>query len=111
MKTLAILFILSTLTGCMTTTVGPGEVGVETRFGQVQPGVRQPDWYSTILSDVVTLSTRTQTYTMAGTPVAAEASGSGAQTDGSVKVLARDQLPVDLDVSVMFHGQNTVFYL
>lgn len=106
MKQLAILLILSTLAAC-TTTVGPGEVGVETRFGQVQAGVRQPDWYMTVLSDVVTLSTRTQTYTMAGagtapannvTPV-----GSEARTDGSVKVLARDQLPVDLDVSVMFH--------
>lgn len=98
-----LLIIASLLSAC--TTIEPAAVGVEVLFGKVQPGVRSPDWYSTMLSDVHHLSTRTQTYTMAGT-AAASPSGTPAteaQTDGSVKVLARDQLPVDLDVSVMFH--------
>lgn len=69
-------------------------------FGKVQPGVRSPDWYMTMLSDVHHLSTRTQTYTMAG-------AGAEAAVNGSVNVLARDQLPVTLDVSVMFHLNGT----
>lgn len=93
MKRLLII-ALSLLSAC--TTIEPGEVGVEVLFGKVQPGVRTPDWYSTMFSDVHHLSTRTQTYTMAG-------AGAEAAVNGSVNVLARDQLPVTLDVSVMFH--------
>lgn len=101
MKRLLIIALFSLLPAC--TTIEPGEVGVEVLFGKVQPGVRSPDWYMTVLSDVHRLSTRTQTYTMAGAATTAGATPAEAQADGSVKVLARDQLPVDLDVSVMFH--------
>jgi regulator of protease activity HflC (stomatin/prohibitin superfamily) len=52
--------------------------------------------YTTVLSSITSMSTRTQTYTMAG-------AGAEAAVNGSVNVLARDQLPVSLDVSVMFH--------
>ena len=78
------------------TTVDPGQVGVETRFGAIQGGVLPPGIYGSTISDITVLSTRTQTYTMAG-------AGTEARTDGAVNVLARDQLPVVLDVSVMFH--------
>jgi len=97
MKRLLVI-ALSLLSAC--TTIEPGEVGVEVLFGKVQPGVRTPDWYMTMLSDVHHLSTRTQTYTMAG-------AGAEAAVNGSVNVLARDQLPVTLDVSVMFHLNGT----
>lgn len=90
-----LLVALLCLVGC-TTTINPGEVGVEVRWGAVKPGVRQPDIYLTVISDVERMSVRTQTYTMAG-------AGAEAQVNGSVNVLARDQLPVALDVSVMFH--------
>ena len=80
--------------GC--TTVEPGEVGIEVLWGVVQGGVQPPGMYGSCFTDVKTMSTQTQTYTMAGT-------GSEGAGDGSVNVLARDQLPVKLDVSVMFH--------
>ena len=86
--------LLSVLVGC--TTVEPGQVGVEVQFGKIQGGVLLPGMYTTILSSVNLLSTQTQTYTMAG-------GGAEGTANGSVNVLARDQLPVKLDVSVMFH--------
>ncbi len=81
--------------GC-TTTVHPGEVGVEVSLGTVQRGVRQPGWYSTVIADVVRMDTRTQAYTMSG-------NGTDGQTNGSVRVLTKDQLSVTLEVSVVFH--------
>lgn len=93
-KFMFLMGVLATSLGC--TTVDPGQVGIEVRFGQIQGGVLPPGMYGSFISDVKTLSTQTQTYTMAG----AGAEGAG---DGSVNVLARDQLPVKLDVSVMFH--------
>jgi len=84
------------LTSIACTTVEPGQVGIEVRFGQIQGGVLPPGMYGSVISDVKTLSTQTQTYTMAG-------AGTEGAADGSVNVLARDQLPVTLDVSVMFH--------
>lgn len=86
--------VLASTIAC--TTVDPGEVGIEVRFGQIQGGVLPPGMYGSVISDVKTLSTRTQNYTMAG-------AGTEGAADGSVNVLARDQLPVTLDVSVMFH--------
>jgi regulator of protease activity HflC (stomatin/prohibitin superfamily) len=97
---LGVLF-LALFSAC--TVVGPGEVGVEVYFGTIQGGVKSPGLYTTVLSDVYKMSTRTQTYTMAG-------GGNEAAVNGSVNVLARDQLPVSLDVSVMFHldGQRAI---
>lgn len=88
------LALLPAASGC--TTVEPGEVGVETQWGTIQGGVRSPGWYTTVLSSVTRMSTRTETYTMAGP-------GTEGHGDGSVNVLAHDQLPVTLEVSVMFH--------
>lgn len=77
-------------------TVDPGEVGIEVRFGRIQGGVLPPGMYGALVSHIETMDTRTQTYTMAG-------DGNEGNVNGSVNVLARDQLPVKLDVSVMFH--------
>jgi len=93
-KFMFLMGVLATSLGC--TTVQPGEVGVEIRFGQIQGGVLPPGMYGSFISEVKALSTQTQTYTMAG-------NGTEGAGDGSVNVLARDQLPVKLDVSVMFH--------
>lgn len=90
------MFLMGVLASVACTTVDPGEVGIEVRFGQIQGGVLPPGMYGSFISDVKTLSTRTQNYTMAG-------AGTEGAADGSVNVLARDQLPVTLDVSVMFH--------
>ena len=93
---LGVIFLCAvTFGGCFRTTVNPGEVGVEVRFGKTL-GAREPGMYATILSNITPLSTRTQTYTMAG-------AGQEAAVNGSVQVLSKDQLPVVLDVSVMFH--------
>lgn len=93
---LGIIFLSSvTFGGCFRTTVNPGQVGVEVRFGKTL-GAREPGMYMTVLSDIARMSTRTQTYTMAG-------AGQEAAVNGSVNVLSKDQLPVVLDVSVMFH--------
>lgn len=78
------------------TTVEPDEVGVEVRWGRVQGGTKPPGIYFKPFSTIHRLSTRTQTYTMAG-------AGTETHADGAVNALARDQLVVTLDVSVLFH--------
>lgn len=93
-KFMFLMAILATSLAC--TTVEPGQVGIEIRFGQIQGGVLPPGMYGSFICEVKTLSTQTQTYTMAG-------AGNEGAVNGSVNVLARDQLPVSLDVSVMFH--------
>ena len=97
-----ILFALMALSaGC--DTVEPGNVAAVVRFGSIDNTPRGPGMYPNLFSTFYTMSTRTQTYTMAGP-------GGEARVDGSVNVLARDQLPVSLDVSVMYHldGQSAV---
>lgn len=80
--------------GC--TTIDPGEVGVEVSLGSIVPDVRTSGFHVTVIASIHKFSTRTQTYTMAGT-------GAEGDANGSVNVLAKDQLPIKLDVSVMFH--------
>lgn len=80
--------------GC--TTIDPGEVGVEVSLGTIDPNVRTPGIYTSVIAEIHKFSTRIQTYTMAG-------NGTEGDVNGSVNVLAKDQLPVKLDVTVMFH--------
>lgn len=80
--------------GC--TTVDPGAVGVEVSLGSINRSVQPPGLYVTVVASVKVMSTQTQTYTMSG-------AGTEGAANGSVNVLSRDQLPVALDVSVMFH--------
>ncbi len=93
---MAVLAMFASLTFGACAKVGPGEVGIEVQFGKIQGTVLPPGMYGAVISHIETLSTRTQTYTMAG-------HGTEGAADGSVNVLARDQLPVTVDVSVMFH--------
>lgn len=95
---ISVITIIAILCGAGSTTVNPGEVGVLVRFGEVKGGVRDPGLYMTVLSSVTRMSTRTQTYTMA-----AGTGGGEAALNGPVTVLSRDQLPVSMDVNVMFH--------
>lgn len=99
LKTTVLLALAVFAAGCYTT-VQPGEVGVEVSFGTVSGDVKQPGIYGTAFCDVNAMSTRTQTYTMAG-------AGTEGASNGSVSVLTKDQLPVSLDVSVMFHLNGT----
>ncbi len=96
-RSLAPIVLFATLAlvaGC--DTVEPGNVAAVVRFGSVDNTPQGPGLYPNIFSTFNMMSTRTQTYTMAGP-------GGEARVDGSVNVLARDQLPVSLDVSVMYH--------
>lgn len=79
------------------TIINAGNVGVMATFGHVEKktlseGIHLVNPFTSVHE----LSARTQTYTMAG-------AGDEAQINGSVNVLAKDQLAVSMDVSVMFH--------
>lgn len=96
-KFLGVLFALMFMafgSGC--TTVEPGETGVQVCWGTMDNQVYPPGFYTTVFCTMHALSTRTQTYTMAG-------AGQEAHVDGSVNVLTQDQLAVAMDVSVQFH--------
>ena len=99
MKKLVLFVVLTSLlaAGCGCETIQPGNVGIEVNLGEVQqPVLREGFNWVGVLSDVTQMTTRTQTYTMAG-------AGTEGQSDGFVNVLARDQLAVQVEVSVMFH--------
>lgn len=99
----AFLCMIMSLGAC--TTVEPGETGVQVCWGTMDEKVYPSGFYTTVFCNVHRMSTRTQTYTMAG-------AGREQQADGSVQVLTQDQLSVSLDVSVQFHlndqGKNVL---
>lgn len=92
--TLLIATVIFSAASC--TTVNPGAVGVEVCWGKVSPDIHQPDIYFTPRCHITQMSTRTQSYAMAGP-------GTEGGSSGAVRVLAKDQLSVTLDVTVMFH--------
>ncbi len=97
MKIKSVLLGLAALLmfGCHT--VEAGNVGVETCWGKVtETTYSEGGPYGTVFCEITDLSTRTQSYTMAG-------AGNEAQVNGSVQVLTNDQLTVLLDVTVQFH--------
>ena len=85
------VIVAMALTGC--DTVEPGQVGLKVCWGTVESEVLSPGVYPTYCT-VKTFSTRTASYTMAG---------NGQGGEGSVHVLTRDQLQVDLDVTSQYH--------
>lgn len=89
---LALVFMA--MVGCET--VQPGNIGIQVCMGSVEDKTLQPGTYGMLICHVDQLSTRTQTYTMAG-------AGQEAAVNGSVRILTQDQLSVNLDVSVQFH--------
>jgi regulator of protease activity HflC (stomatin/prohibitin superfamily) len=95
LSSLMVLFLLAmAVTGCAT--VEPGNIGVKVCLGSVENETLQPGTYGMVFCHVDELSTRTQTYTMAG-------EGQETAVNGSVRILTRDQLSVNVDVSVQFH--------
>lgn len=91
--------LMSALGGCGET-VEPGETGVVSDWGQVQPWTYAEGfhWVSPFY-DVVHMTLRTQTYDMGGVAPADMDFG----PEPSVNVLTEDQLAVRMDVSVQFH--------
>ncbi len=91
--------LMSALGGCGET-VEPGETGVVSDWGQVQPWTYAEGfhWVSPFY-DVVHMTLRTQTYDMGGVAPADMDFG----PEPSVNVPTEDQLAVRMDVSVQFH--------
>lgn len=90
-----ILLILSVVlmsvigTGCSCATVQPGEVGIQVDMSGVQPGLLSTGFHvTTITTSVIPMSLQTQTYEMA--------------EDDEIHALTRDQLSVDLEVTINF---------
>lgn len=101
---LSMAAITSLIGSCSVGTINPGEVGVLVCFGKPDDKILDPGIHVySPWCKIERISTRTQTYTMAG-------NGREGNADSSVTILTRDQLSVSVDVSVMFHlnKQNTV---
>lgn len=94
---LTALFLVMMLPGCGCETVQPGTVGVAVDWGELQPWTYSEGFHVTgPFMTIHPMSTRTETYTMAG-------AGQEAEVTGSVSVVTRDQLTISLDVSVQYH--------
>ncbi|MDX2133738.1 MAG: prohibitin family protein [Saprospiraceae bacterium] len=78
--------------------IEPGQVGVKTLFGKVQPGVLT-EGLNVVnpLMDVERFDVRTQNYTMSGLHDEGEKMG-----DDAIRVLSADGLEVELDLTVLF---------
>ena len=82
-------------------TVSPGEVAVKIDTGHVE-GVYPPGfYYDGPMMEFHKLSTRAQSFDMIGTPTQGQAHERSGE--GTVTVLTRDQLSVNLDCTVQFH--------
>ncbi|MBU6340200.1 MAG: prohibitin family protein [Bacteroidetes bacterium] len=92
------VIILGFSTSCFVQ-IQPGEVGVQTLFGKVQPGVLT-EGLNLInpLVDVVRFDVRTQNYTMSAVHDEGDQQG-----DDAIRVLSSDGLEVVIDLSVLYH--------
>jgi len=97
--------LLLALSGC-SETINPGEVGVVTDWGQVQPWVYPEGfhWIAPIGIEIMPMSTRTAAYEMgaSGTPDSVSVE-STTERGEPISVLTRDQLSVTLSATVQFH--------
>lgn len=78
--------------------IDSGEVGVQSLFGKVQPGVLESGLnVVNPLVDVITFDTRTQNYTMSAVHDEGDKSG-----DDAIRVLTADGLQVVIDLTVLY---------
>lgn len=91
------LVLLGVATACFIQ-IQPGQVGVQTLFGKVQPGILG-EGLNTInpLMEVVRFDARTQNYTMSGVHDEGERMG-----DDAIHVLSADGLEVVLDLTILY---------
>ncbi len=92
------VFLAATLAAC--TTVEPGTVAVFVDMGKVEGAVGPGTYYDGPLMEYNVFSTRTQNFDMIGTGNAANHEQNG---QGTVTVLTRDQLTVNIDCTIQFH--------
>lgn len=97
----ALFVVTGVLTSCFIQ-IEPGQVGVKTLFGKVQPGVLN-EGLNVInpLIDVVRFDARTQNYTMSGVQDEGQKMG-----DDAIRVLSADGLEVVIDLTVLFRIQG-----
>jgi regulator of protease activity HflC (stomatin/prohibitin superfamily) len=91
------LVIIGVLTSCFVQ-IQPGQVGVQTLFGKIQPGILT-EGLNVInpLIEVVDFDVRTQNYTMSG--IQDEGAKMG---DDAIQVLSADGLEVTIDLTVLY---------
>lgn len=78
--------------------IEPGQAGVQTLFGKVQPGIlREGLNFVNPLVDVVKYDVRTQNYTMSAVHDEGDKSG-----DDAIRILTADGLEVVIDLSVLY---------
>lgn len=91
------LVALGLLSSCFEQ-IQPGEVGVQTLFGKVQPGILTEGLnFINPLVDVKRFDIRTQNYTMSGIHDEGQKMG-----DDAIRVLSADGLQVNIDITVLF---------
>ena len=94
----AFLIILGLSTSCFVQ-IEPGQAGVQTLFGKVQPGLLTEGLnFVNPLVDVVKFDVRTQNYTMSAVHDEGDQAG-----DDAIRVLTADGLEVVIDLSVLYH--------
>lgn len=92
------LVLLGLSTACFVQ-IQPGEVGVQTLFGKVQPGVLKSGLnFVNPFVDVVHFDVKTQNYTMSAVHDEGDHQG-----DDAIRVLTADGLEVVIDLSVLYH--------
>lgn len=92
------LLAIGILSSCFVQ-ISPGEVGVQTLFGKVQPGVLT-EGLNVVnpLVEVVHFDVKTQNYTMSAVHDEGDQEG-----DDAIRVLTADGLEVVIDLSVLYH--------
>lgn len=91
------LVLLGISTACFIQ-IQPGEVGVKTLFGKVQPGVLTEGLnFINPLMEIVRFDARTQNYTMSGMQDEREKLG-----DDAIHVLSADGLEVVIDMTILY---------
>jgi regulator of protease activity HflC (stomatin/prohibitin superfamily) len=91
------ILILGLASAC-TKQISAGNVGVQTLFGQVQPGVLSPGLnFVNPLIEVTEFNTKTQEYTMSASHSEGEKVG-----DDAIRVLTNDGLEVVIDLTVLY---------
>ncbi|MEO6758197.1 MAG: prohibitin family protein [Saprospiraceae bacterium] len=92
------LIILGLLSACFVQ-IQPGEVGVQTLFGKIQPGALTEGLnFVNPLVDVKHFDVKTQNYTMSAVRDEGDKTG-----DDAIRVLTADGLEVVIDLSVLYH--------
>jgi len=92
-----IAFVVVTI-ACGIRVIPPGHIGVQVLFGKVDPYERHAGLHViNPLKSIRLMSVRTQDYTMSAVK------GEGAKTEyDAIKVLTRDGLTVDMDMTVLY---------